>query len=677
MNRTVLMFTIVVIAFVLRFVYLNQISRTPYFDNPPGDAHFYFDRSQEIVNGTIIGDEIYFHSSPLYPFFMAVVLGVSGNNFYFLGLVQILIGSLHCLLIFLLMMKLTHGKKVPSVIAGFLAAFYGVFAFFDVELLMIFLTLFFISTSFLLLIKARESKKLRWAFFAGICFGFAALDKVNLLVFIPIAAWFLAGEFSTKIKTWTWRLALVFVAGIVLMILPVTVRNYIVGDDFVLVSSNAGVNFYIGNNEQAQGAFYLPPESGLSNSDLQGSSQRIAERALGRSLKPSEVSDFWTRKALTFIIKKPWDEITLLWQKFLLFVNAYEIPNHLHFYYIQSTFAPFLKIMFIGFWLVGPLGLVGIVRRLWHGTTVIDKLLMSFLLAYGVSLMPFFICARYRLPIVPVLIMYSSIALVDMYRLVKTANVKQLVGSGAVLVALFFFVNWSRIRFDYNFIRNLVATKYLERACNVPMLWQDRHARHDMTRAIIGFKWVIENESRNADAHNNLGIAYYRIGYYSGALQAWQTTLDIDSHRTWLHESSAITWEKLKSRGDVVPAESIPQTPYEQAIALEMQGHHTGAQRLYEELVQDDPFHINARYNLGFLFMQQEKYDKAICVFEKGLWYIPNSFDLMFGLAAAYYHHKDYERARRYLKKCLDLQPDNELVRTRLEDLKRREKINN
>ena len=41
----------------------------------------------------------------------------------------------------------------------------------------------------------------------------------------------------------------------VLVIAPVTLRNYIVGHDVVLMTSNGGLNLYIGNNENADGVY--------------------------------------------------------------------------------------------------------------------------------------------------------------------------------------------------------------------------------------------------------------------------------------------------------------------------------------------------------------------------------------------------------------------------------------
>ena len=42
------------------------------------------------------------------------------------------------------------------------------------------------------------------------------------------------------------------------LILPFTVRNYVVGDDLVLLNSTGGYNFYMGSQRGADGTWQLP-----------------------------------------------------------------------------------------------------------------------------------------------------------------------------------------------------------------------------------------------------------------------------------------------------------------------------------------------------------------------------------------------------------------------------------
>jgi hypothetical protein len=51
----------------------------------------------------------------------------------------------------------------------------------------------------------------------------------------------------------------------------------------------------------------------------------LAEHALGRRLTPGEVSDYWTRRALTFIATQPRAWLRLMARKFGLVWNATEV----------------------------------------------------------------------------------------------------------------------------------------------------------------------------------------------------------------------------------------------------------------------------------------------------------------------------------------------------------------
>jgi Tfp pilus assembly protein PilF len=644
---------IFVIAFVLRLLYLIQISDAPYFDKPSGDAKVFFDRSQEIIDGDVLGHEIFFYSSPPYSYFLALVFWFSGNSFFILGLVQIFIGSVNCLLIFLLTKKLSRGKKMPSFIAGLFAAFYGLLAFFDASLLMIFLTLVFVNLTLLLLIEFKESKKQVLALWAGIALGCAALDRTNILLFVPVGLWFLAGNCSFTVKKWKWKPALLFIVGTIVMIAPVTIRNYFVGKDFVLVASNAGVNFYIGNNPYALGVFHIPPESGLSNYDLPGTSVNIAEYETGRELKPSEVSQFWMKKASTFIVNKPFQEINLLWRKFLLFWNAYEIPNNLNFYFVKREFGPILHVMFLGFWLIAPIALVGIVWRWRRSPTPTDKLLIGFLIAYMLSVIPFFITERYRLPIVPVLIAFTSVTVVDIYHIAKAGKLRDLLflGLGFALVGI--FVNWPRIHPNYRYTRTIVGIRYLDRAMENPKFFSS-----DIKKAILQLKWAVEIEPADPFAHFRLGRAYASVGYYSGAIYEWETVLKIDPQNKLVPGPLDAVRARFKTKGNSVSGELLPKTPYEEALALHASKHYTSAMEKYRETIQEEPFHFQAYNNLGILLYERGRHREAIELLRQGVRTIPNNVVMLYDLGMLYYKTGETERARQLWERCVELKPD-------------------
>ena len=77
--------------------------------------------------------------------------------------------------------------------------------------------------------------------------GLASLTAAILASLIPGVAIWLFYWLRKKAAS----AVVAFLLGAVLVIAPVTLRNYTIGGDFVLISYNGGVNFYLGNNANA------------------------------------------------------------------------------------------------------------------------------------------------------------------------------------------------------------------------------------------------------------------------------------------------------------------------------------------------------------------------------------------------------------------------------------------
>ena len=83
------------------------------------------------------------------------------------------------------------------------------------------------------------------------------------------------------------------------------IRNYIHSGQLILTSYQAGANFYIGNNPQARG-FYTRLDFVRANPEFEEEDFRSrAEKILGHSLSPAEVSRFWFRQSLQAFRRRP------------------------------------------------------------------------------------------------------------------------------------------------------------------------------------------------------------------------------------------------------------------------------------------------------------------------------------------------------------------------------------
>jgi tetratricopeptide (TPR) repeat protein len=650
-RELIVIIAVILCAFSARLVYLIQVSDAPYFDRPAGDSKVFYERAEEILGGDVVGGDVPFYSSPLYPYFIALIMWLGNVNFSVLGFVQIIVGTINCVLIYLLAKRIAQGRILPATIAGVMAAFYGLLIFFDVDMLMIFMTLAWINAALLLLMSFRRTEKNWMVFIAGVCIGCAALDRTNVLLFVPVVCWLLLGGFSFLKRKWLYKLPALFAAGVILVLAPMAVRNYLVGKDLVLVSSNAGVNMYIGNNPHGVGVFYLPPETGLSNYDLEGSSTRIAEQSVGHSLKPSQVSRYWAGRAVHFIMTSPGKACRLLWKKFLLFWNAYEVPNNLDYYFVKAEFAPVLRLFFVGFWLVAPLGLVAIVWRGVRGFSADEKLLVAFIITYMCSVVPFFVTERYRLPIVSCLIVFTAGLIVDCVHHIRRHRVRELLFVGCGLVGAFCFVNWHRIQFDYRRMYTTVGTRYLEKALDNP-----RASAVDIKEAIISLKWAVEVAPQDVYAHYQLGRAYATVGHYSGALAELEHVLRLDPHHAGAQHAAEITRAVYERHGDRVTLHALPLTLFEKAMANQTQGQHQTAERMYRDIIARDPHHFMAYDNLAKLLVDENRNNEAIQVYERGLKFMPDNMVLLRNCADLYRYTGKHEAAQALESRIRDLQ---------------------
>jgi len=79
-----------------------------------------------------------------------------------------------------------------------------------------------------------------------------------------------------------------------------------------------------------------------------------------------------------------------------------------------------------------------------------------------------------------------------------------------------------------------------------------------------------------------------------------------------------------------------------------------------------NPQQFSHYLNIGNAYFNQQQYGKAIQEYFSGLKYNPNSYNLNYNIAAAYYYLNDKSSARRYAEQALQLQPENEQARSLL-----------
>jgi tetratricopeptide (TPR) repeat protein len=519
--RWTLLSAVALLALVVRLVYINQISHAPFSDLRLGDAEAYHHWALRIAAGQWLGDGV-FYQAPLYPYFLAAVYNVLGDGPSMIRFVQAVVGTGSCVLLAAAGMALfgTWGAT-----AGALLAIYPSAIFLDGLLEKSVLVSFF-TTAVLYLLSDRQVK-LR-ALLAGVALGLLSLARENaLLLAIPILAWFLIER----------RLAAAaFLAGCAMVLVPVGARNYAVGGEFLLTTAQFGPNFYIGNHEGARG-LYEPLVPGRGNAAAEREdATRLAEEASRRTLSPDEVSSYWTARALEFIRTQPGAWVRQLARKLALTYNAVEIADTES----QDVYAEWSSLLRalrpLSFSVIFCLAAFGVVmtadawRRLWF--------LYAIALTYTLSIVSFYVFARYRFPLVPVLILLAAGG-GAVWRETSARPMRRWALGAAVLAGGLAYLPLENTRMDR-------ASHYLNIANAFlldPEKWDDAEAfygkalsaspqsaephfgmgmllarRNRMREAVVHYRAAIERWPDNADIRLNLGLALAALGEVEPAL---------------------------------------------------------------------------------------------------------------------------------------------------------------
>ncbi len=435
-----------ILAFLLRLFYIHGLRATPFFGplSDKLDDGVYDLMAQTISGGNWIADmPLSAYRIPLYPYFLAALYRFFGHNIALVHTTQSFIGAFTGVFIYFISKEIFKNHWA-AVIAGVLSACYIPFIFYENLLLGESLSIFFNLVSLLLLayVFVRERLKTLYVFLAGIFLGLSILLRPNTLIPVLFLAFFIFYFFAIKTKAFVKGviLSVVFLMAVLAAIIPITIRNYYLHKDFIPLSAVGGVNLFIGNNAEANGKFHLSKGIGTSLDEMIKNSEEIAQKDRGRLLKPSQVSAYWMGRAVNFALNSPTDFLRLLWIKTAFFFNHYEFPDILDIYF-TSQFIPFLKWGVLGYGFVVVFAFYGVLLA-YEQKNSNAMLLGIFAMGYGLSVILFFVSSRYRLPVVPVLIIFSAVGVHQLIDAIKFQKKHEMVRFAIIGALASIFVFW-------------------------------------------------------------------------------------------------------------------------------------------------------------------------------------------------------------------------------------------
>jgi 4-amino-4-deoxy-L-arabinose transferase-like glycosyltransferase len=537
----IILLAILGVALLVRLAHWAAVRGEPFFAQLAMDSQEYDRWAQAIAGGDWLGSQVFFQA-PLYPYLVAAVYAVIGRSLDAVYLLQIAAAVAGIWALWRAGRAI--GEERAGLVAAAMAAVYGPFLFYDVQLLKespaVTVTCFLLWA----LAAARTTESLRRWLAAGVLLGVLALLRENALLVVPFLlplAWRRGDGFSGLL-----RRGGVLVLGLVLPLAPVALRNGLVGGDFLPTTFQGGVNFWIGNNPQADGT-YRPIVPGKQIPALERQEPvRLAEQALGRRLAPAEVSSYWLRKGLAWAAEHPGDFLRLQFRKLGMFWSWYEWPDAVDYEWVR-TLSPVCRLPLIEFGtvsLLAPVGLWLLWRRRRLGAFAPAWL---FSLGWTASTVAFFLFSRYRLPVVPALLLLAAVPLTALSDAWRERRRGWAVGA-ALLMAAFVLPDLAGFepRMDlvhYNLGRladergdDAAAQEHYHAAFVLnphdflACLNLGNHAarRRDWATALRFYQRAAALEPGSDDVESNLGGVYLSLGDFAAAEQHLDRALTLN-----------------------------------------------------------------------------------------------------------------------------------------------------
>ncbi len=565
-------------ALILRLIFIYNISDMPTFDQPLMDEGYHIQLTDDILSGELLPKSP-FYRAPLYPYSLALLRLATDDNLFAVRVIQATLGSLLPVILFLFGMRMFRRKVALT--AAIIAVFYPTFIYYDASLLITSLMTILSVLVVWQTLRAERRPTLGRFVGLGLLIGLTALARPNVLFYLPaLSLWFwfvIRQQFHNKLTNALVSYVFVVFSAIV-VIAPVTVHNWVTSGEFIPISWQGGYNFYLGNNHQATGWSATAP--GIQSSWQGGylDAINIAQTEAGRRLNEKEIDEYWWGRGWDEVRERPGATFTLFLKKLRFLVNGFEIPNNQSLYIVEP-FSPIAEALFartplfVPFGLVAPFALLGLFFIMRRAREHLPLLL--FIASYSLSMVLFFVCTRYRQPLIPFAILlgaYGFYELLDMYKCKKW---KSFAPYMLALIGLFVFTN-------YDFVGIPIERQLAGDHCMLGKSYQDQR---DFPNAEREYESSLKAYPGFLDAHINLGLM----------AAARQDAVNAERHFLAVLRAE--------------PNNSLALTNL--AVSLMQRDEYTESQQLLERALKISPIDYNIHYRLGLVYHLQEHYELA------------------------------------------------------------------
>ena len=651
---------------LLRAGYLRDLRSDPLFLHPALDAelHQYWARALATGDWTVprgrndpkIETTPYFRP-PGYPYFLAAVDRVTGGSPGSVRWAQFLLGLCTCGLGFAL------GRRLSGTAAGLWAAAglagSWTLIFFEGEMLDSSLLAALVLAFILALDTASRRPSTARIALAGALIGVSSLVRPNVLLFLPPAAvWLYARVTAGASRRRSAAAAVTLLAASLLTVLPATLRNYRVSGEWVLISSNGGINLWAGNNPDADGVRaaipgieHLAGISGWTCFDYPLVVEGLSHE-LGRPVGYAEASRIWAGRAWSWMESHPAAFARLTVRRAALMFGPREIGDR--DVDLSREASPVLRRLPGRFPVVLALAIVGWFglmaeargrhlrseRRATGAPAPVDSglaslavLLLVFIVSYATSFLPFFFNARYRVPILALLLVLSGCALARWVR-----QLRRRAWGPAARVALAALAIGTVASLDPVGYPREPDEWHYQRAC----AYRDAGLPGD---AIREYEAAVAANPRSVRARNDLALVLRDQGRLPEALAQWNAALVDDPHAVEPRFNRA---QMLAALGRF--AQAIPE---------------------FQQVVEDEPGHAKAHLSLGTALLQVGRKDAAFVQYGEAERLAPRDALVAFVIGRALVAEGRASEGIDELERAIALEPGYEPARRALAEARR------
>ncbi len=448
------------IAITIRGLYLIEFYKNPFFDYIPEafDQYWFIKGAEQVASGKIFGPLIGAEKfSVVYTYFLGIIFYIFGKNYLIAYSIQFVIGAVSCVIIYLITKRLF--SENTALIASIYYSSYGPIIFHEGKFLRESLFIFFLIVSFYFLVLFSEKNSYAIALPAALFSSLFMQTRPNSVLLIPLILYYLYSLYFSSSNQRRKGPLVVFCISFFLVSLPLLIRGYIISNRLIFYDDSAFITLALGNSLDY-------PGFGWGHTDIYRKFLSSGEVNLKNTLL--HISSNFLYSPINFIY--------LYLKKLFYLFNNWEIASNVS-YYIYEKFSLILRLPTSNFSIPFSLGIAGMLLEIKNLKKT--KLLYLYLAGLFFSIVFIWINARFRLPLVPFLIIFSASTITRLAENIKFNKSRVLVYL-IIIIALMIFSNspigrdeirpndYGNTGFAYmenTRLRNLsLAEKYFEKA---------------------------------------------------------------------------------------------------------------------------------------------------------------------------------------------------------------------